>query len=263
MRAISWLLAGFAFLSFSASARAAETQVAVAANFAGPMQVLAEKFAKKTGHHAVIVSGATGKLSAQIQNGAPFEVFLSADMTTPQKLEEQGLAVRGSRFTYARGRLVLYGPRPDLGQNGEATLKAGEFAHLAIANPKLAPYGAAALSVLVKLGLKAALEPKLVIGENISQTMQFVESGNAELGFVALSQVQVPGKPQSGSFWLVPSSLYDPIRQDAALLLHGEHNQAARALLDYLKTDEAKAVIVSYGYELEQKPKTNAPSAKH
>jgi molybdate transport system substrate-binding protein len=243
------------------SARAGETQIAVAANFAGPMQVLAQGFEQQTKHHAVIVSGATGKLFAQIQNGAPFEILLSADSGTPLKLEEQGLAVKGSRFSYALGRLVLYGNVPGLDHAGEKTLRDGAFLHLALANPKLAPYGAAALSVLEKLGLKSALEPKLVFGENISQAFEFVASGNADLGFVALSQLRMPGKTPPGSYWLVPTTLCDPIRQDAALLRAGAQNPAARALLEYLQSDAARAVIRSYGYELAPKPDPRAVSA--
>ncbi|RZU38371.1 molybdate transport system substrate-binding protein [Fluviicoccus keumensis] len=231
------------------TARAAEVQVAVAANFAGPMQKIAAAFQADTGHTAVLSSGATGKFYAQISNGAPFAVFLSADDSTPARLEQEGQAVKGSRFTYAIGKLVLWSPQAGMVDERGEVLKLGRFAHLALANPKTAPYGLAAQQTLTALKLWEPLSPKLVTGENIAQAFQFVSTGNAELGFVALSQVWQDGKI-SGSSWLVPPSLYEPLRQDAVLLNPGKDNAAARALLDYLKGDKAKAIIRASGYTL-------------
>jgi molybdate transport system substrate-binding protein len=225
-------------------------QVAVAANFTAPMQKIAVQFEQDTGHHAVLAFGATGKFYAQIRNGAPFEVLLAADDATPARLEQQGQAVRGTRFTYAIGKLVLWSARDGVvDPNGEVLRKPG-FAHLAIGNPKTAPYGAAAVETLAKLHLYERLQPKLVQGENISQAQQFVSSGNAELGFVALSQVWRDGKLSGGSAWIVPAQLYRPIRQDALILKRGEANPAAQALASYLKSDKARAIIRSFGYAL-------------
>lgn len=229
---------------------AGEVQVAVAANFAGPMEKLAEQFQKDTGHKAVLASGATGKFYAQIRNGAPFEVLLSADDETPARLEAEGQVVAKSRFTYAVGRLVLWSAKANYVDAAGAVLKTGDFTHLAIANPKTAPYGAAAVAVINKLGLTARLQPRLVQGENIAQAFQFASTGNAELGFVAQAQVWRDGKFTAGSGWIVPASMHAPIRQDAALLTRGAKNPAAQALLDYLRTDRAKALIRAYGYEV-------------
>lgn len=229
---------------------AAEVQVAVAANFAGPMKALAADFEKATGHKAVLASGATGKFYAQIQSGAPFDVFLAADDETPAKLDKEGATVPGSRFTYATGKLVLWSARPELVDAKGEVLKSGSFAHLALASPKLAPYGAAAVETMTRLGVLARLEPKFVQGESIGQTFGFVSSGNAELGFVALSQVWENGKLKSGSGWIVPAELHSPIRQDAVLLARGKDNAAAVALMAFLKSDAAKAVIRSFGYDV-------------
>jgi molybdate transport system substrate-binding protein len=230
-------------------ALADEVKVAVAANFTAPMQKIAVEFEKDTGHKALVSTGATGAFYAQIKNGAPFEVFLSADDETPAKLEAEGAGVKGSRFTYAIGRLVLWSAKPGFVDARGEVLKKGDFNKLALANPKTAPYGSAALEVMKKLGVQEALQPKIVQGENISQTFQFVSTGNAEVGFVALSQVWQDGVLKSGSAWIVPADLYAPIRQDAILLAKGEGKPAAEALLKYLKGDKAKAVIKSYGYE--------------
>ncbi|HSG23135.1 MAG TPA: molybdate ABC transporter substrate-binding protein [Azonexus sp.] len=240
------------FLSFLASAalQAGEVQVAVAANFTGPMQQITAEFEKDSGHKAVLSFGATGKFYAQIVNGAPFEVFLSADDTTPAKLEKEGHAVPGSRFTYAVGKLVLWSAKPDLVDAKGEILKSGNFNKLAIANPKTAPYGAAAIETLKKLNLQEAVQPKFVQGENISQTLQFVSTGNADLGFVALSQVFKDGKISSGSAWIIPGEFHNPIYQDAAILAKGKDNPVAGALLAYLKGDKAKAIIKSFGYDL-------------
>jgi molybdate transport system substrate-binding protein len=232
------------------TAHAGEVQVAVAANFAGPMEKLAEQFQKDTGHKAVVASGATGKFYAQIRNGAPFEVLLSADDETPARLEAEGQVVVKSRFTYAVGRLVLWSAKANYVDAAGAVLKTGDFTHLAIANPKTAPYGAAATAVIDKLGLTARLQPRLVQGENIAQAFQFASTGNAELGFVAQAQVWRDGKFTAGSGWIVPATMHAPIRQDAALLTRGAKNPAAQALLDYLRTDKAKALIRAYGYEV-------------
>jgi molybdate transport system substrate-binding protein len=229
---------------------AAEVQVAVAANFTAPMQKIAADFEKASGHKAQLAFGATGKFYAQIRNGAPFEVLLAADDETPARLEKEGLAVAGSRFTYAIGQLALWSAKPGYVDDQGAVLKQGAFDHLAIANPRLAPYGAAALETLGKLGLLGSVERKFVQGENIAQTFQFVSTGNAELGFVALSQVFENGKLKSGSAWIVPPALHAPIRQDAAVLIQGKDNPAAAALVKFLKTGLARAVIQSYGYQL-------------
>lgn len=239
-----------AALMSSAFARADEVQVAVAANFTAPMQQIAPEFEKATGHKAVASFGATGKFYAQIKNGAPFEILLSADDETPTKLAKEGAAVADSQFTYARGKLVLWSAKPDVvDDKGEVLRKAG-FDHIALANPKLAPYGAAAVEAMKALAVHDALAPKFVTAENIGQTFQFVKSGNAALGFIALSQVTKDNKLTEGSAWLVPANLYQPIRQDAIVLDKGKGKPAAEALMKFLQGDQAKAVIRSYGYDL-------------
>lgn len=247
---MNYLASVLAVMTCVGTVHAGEVQVAVAANFAGPMEALAAQFQKDTGHKAVVASGATGKFYAQIRNGAPFEVLLSADDETPARLEAEGQVVAKSRFTYAVGRLVLWSARANYVDAGGAVLKTGDFKHLAIANPKTAPYGAAATAVIDKLGLSARLQPRLVQGENIAQAFQFASTGNAELGFVAQAQVWRDGKFTAGSGWIVPATMHAPIRQDAALLTKGAKNPAAQALLDYLRTDKAKALIRTYGYEV-------------
>ncbi|MBS4095415.1 MAG: molybdate ABC transporter substrate-binding protein [Sulfuricella sp.] len=241
--------AGFAlFCAFSA--HAVEVNVAVAANFTAPMNVIAGEFAKDTGHQAKLAFGSTGKFYAQIKNGAPFQMLLAADDETPAKLAQEGLAIPASRYTYAIGTLVLWSAQPGMvDAHGEA-LKKGKFNKLALANPKLAPYGQAAIEVLTGMGLLEQLAPKFVQGENIAQTYQFAMTGNAELGFVALSQVMKDGKISSGSAWIVPAKLHSPIRQDAVILEAGKGNAGADALLKYLKSDKARAIIKSYGYEI-------------
>lgn len=230
------------------SAHAEQVSVAVAANFTAPMQKIAAAFEADTGHKAELSFGATGKFYAQITNGAPFQILLSADDTTPAKLEREGKVVANSRFTYAIGTLVLWSAKEGYVDDKGAVLKNGDFKHLAIANPKLAPYGLAATQVMDKLGLTPTLQPRFVQGENIAQTYQFVATGNAQLGFVALSQVMVDGRIAQGSAWQVPADMHEPIRQDAALLETGKGNAAATALMQYLKTDKAKSIIKSYGY---------------
>lgn len=244
----------FSALVFSllaiATARADEVQVAVAANFTAPMQVISVLFERDTGHKASLAFGATGKFYAQIVNGAPFEVMLSADDATPAKLIKEGHAVAGSAFTYAVGKLVLWSTDPKLIDAKGEVLKKANFKHIAFANPKAAPYGAAALQVMNKLGVTETLKPLFVQGENISQTHQFVSTGAAELGFVAYSQVIKNGQFGSGSGWLIPGNLYDPIRQNAVILAKGKDKPAAVALLNYLKGEKAQTVIKSFGYEL-------------
>lgn len=240
----------FILLVFSvdSATHAGEVKVAVAANFTAPMQKIAAAFAQDTGHHAVLSFGATGALYAQIANGAPFDVFLSADEKTPAKLESEGLAVAGSRFTYATGKLALWSRQTALVDGDVNILRAGNFERIAIADAKLAPYGAAAIETLDKLGLLARLQPRFVIGENIAQTYQFVATGNAELGFVALSQVYVDGTLTAGSAWIVPDDLHAPLRQDAVVLKTGSDNAAASALSAYLRGAQATRIICSYGY---------------
>ncbi|MCB1768589.1 MAG: molybdate ABC transporter substrate-binding protein [Candidatus Competibacteraceae bacterium] len=244
------LLAGLALAVSGLATQAAEVPVAVAANFTAPMQKIAAEFEKDTGHKALLSFGATGKLYAQIKNGAPFQVFLAADDKTPAKLEIEGDTVPGSRFTYAIGTLVLWSVKPDLVDDQGDVLKKGKFQHLAITNPKTAPYGVAAVATLTKLGLFDTLQSKLVTGENVSQTYQFIFTGNAELGFIALSQVIVDGQMTGGSAWIVPADLHEPIHQDAVILAKGQDQPAAQALVDYLKGEKAKAIIKSYGYAL-------------
>ena len=238
-----------ALLLASSAVLADEVQVAVAANFTAPMQQIAALFEKDSGHKASLAFGATGKFYAQIANGAPFEILLAADNETPARIEKEGLGVAGSRFTYAVGKLVLWSASADLVDGAGAVLKTGNFKHLSLANPKAAPYGAAAIEAMTKLGVLAEITPRIVQGENLSQAHQFVVSGNAELGFVALSQVYKDGKLSSGSMWSVPANLYQPILQDAVLLAKGRDKPAATALLAYLKGDKARAIIKSYGYE--------------
>lgn len=241
------LLASFAL---PGSAFAAEVQIAVAANFTAPIKEIAALFERDTGHRVLAAFGPTGGLYTQIRNGAPFEVFLSADASTPARLEKEGEVVAGSRFTYAIGKLVLWSATAGYVDEQGEVLKRNEFKHLSIANPKTAPYGLAATQVLDRLGLSAAVQAKLVEGSNISQAHQFVASGNAELGFVALSQVYRDGRIESGSAWVVPADMYSPILQDAVLLNKGKDNPAATELLEYLKGAQAAEVIRSYGYEL-------------
>lgn len=248
MKLIRLLVVACSLASVPAGAGAAEVTVAVAANFTAPMKQIAADFEKETGHKVLLSFGASGKFYAQIKNGAPFHLFLSADDEKPAQLEKDGLTVPGSRFTYAVGTLVLWSARPGFVDPKGEVLSKGTFDKLSIANPKLAPYGTAAIEVLTKKGLLAAVQPKLVQGENISQAYQFVSTGNADLGFVALSQVMQDGRISSGSAWVVPDNLHSPIRQDAVLLLKGKGNQAAEGLANYLKTDKVKAVIRKYGY---------------
>lgn len=230
-------------------AHADDVSVAVAGNFTAPMKKIATLFERESGHRAILSFGSTGKFYAQIKNGAPFDVLLAADDETPIKLEKEGNAVTGSRFTYAIGKLVLWSAKPGVVDDSGAVLNTGNFNKLAIANPKLAPYGAAAVQTIRALGLLSALEPKFVQGESIAQAFQFVASGNAPMGFVAMSQVVENGQLTSGSAWIVPAHFYRPIRQDAVVLEKGRGKPAAEALMRFLKSDQAKNLIRSYGYE--------------
>ena len=230
-------------------AQAAEVSVAVAANFTAPMQKIALQFEKDTGHKLLLSFGSTGKFYSQIKNGAPFQVLLSADTATPAKLEQEGLGVRGTHFTYAIGKLVLWSKRADLIDDKGAVLKTNTFDRIALADPKLAPYGSAAFETLTKLGLAAQLTPKFVQGENISQTYQFVATENVPLGFVALSQVLTDGTINKGSAWIVPPGMHAPIRQDAIVLTPGKDNRAVAAFVRYLQEDKVRELIRSFGYD--------------
>jgi len=239
-----------ALLLFGQTSRAATVLVAVAANFSKPMTEIAAEFEKASGHSAKLSFGSSGKFVSQLENGGPFEVLLSADEKGPQKLEQASLAVPNSQFTYALGKLVLWSAKPGYVDDQGKILTTGGFKHLALADPKLAPYGRAALDVLEKMGLMEKLQPLFVQGENIAQTYQFVSTSNAELGFVALSQVIENGKIATGSGWIIPSNYYAPIRQGAVLMKKGAENPAAPALLNYLKSAPALAIIEKYGYDL-------------
>jgi molybdate transport system substrate-binding protein len=225
-----------------------EVTVAVAANFTAPMNRIAAAFAQDTGHKAVLSFGSTGKFYAQIKNGAPFHILLAADQETPAKLEQENQTLAGSRFTYAIGRLVLWSKQPGLVDEAGEVLRKGSFAKIAIADPKLAPYGAAAVEVMDKMGVRQALQPRIVQGENISMTYQWTSTGNTALGFVALSQVMVDGKIAEGSAWIIPPSLHAPIRQDAVALNNGKDKPAVEAFIAYLKSDKVRAIIRSFGY---------------
>ena len=248
MRRKAWLgvvMAGLAWISVQ-GAWAAQTTVAVAANFTDAAKEIAAAYRAKTGNEAVLSFGASGQFYTQITQGAPFEVFLSADTARPERAVAEGFGVAGSVFTYAVGKLVLWSKEPGLVQSGATLTKAG-LQKLSICNPAAAPYGAAAVETMKSLKLYEALEPKLVVGANISQAYQFVQSGNAEVGFVALSQVI---DDRTGSRWMVPQDLYTPIQQDAVLLKKGEGKAAASGFLEFLRGPEATAIIKKYGYEV-------------
>ena len=259
-----------ALLPSTSTLFADETLVAVASNFAVPAREIATAFAAETGYQAIISTGSSGKLFAQIAQGAPFDLFLSADRAHAEKLLNSGKAVAGSNFTYAIGQLALYSKDPNLvDTQGKILNNSQHLKNIAIANPKLAPYGIAAIEAMKKLGVYESLKPKLVMGENIAQTFHFVNSGNAALGFVAFSQLRAlsqlkahsrlkahsqlkshsqPGESTEGSWWIVPAEIYTPIRQDAVLLWHGEDSEAAMAFLEFLKSETAWEIIRRYGY---------------
>jgi molybdate transport system substrate-binding protein len=240
---------------FFVAAQAGEVPVAVAANFTAPMQHIAKAFEQDTGHKAQLAFGATGKFYAQIKNGAPFAVLLAADDETPARLEKEGLAIAGTRFTYATGRLALWSKSPNLVDDKGEVLRNNNLnkigiQKIALADPKLAPYGRAAMEVIHKLGVQDNVVSKLVQGESIGQTYQFVSTENAQLGFVAFSQISVDGRITQGSAWVVPQSMHAPLKQDAVLLKVGKDNAAAHALLKYLQGDTAKGIVTRYGYAL-------------
>jgi molybdate transport system substrate-binding protein len=242
------LLALIVLLIAALETHAESTSVAVAVNFTAPMQKLAAEFEKETGHTVAASFASTGKLYAQIRNGAPFEVLLAADDETPAKLEKEAATVAGSRYTYASGRIVLWSAKPGLVD--ESPLKAGDFRHFALPNPRLAPYGVAAVEMLTALKLIDAVQAKFVLAENLAQSYQYIATGNAELGIVALSQVIKEGRIGEGSGWIVPATLHQPIRQDAVLLSAGRGKPAAEAFLTFLKSTKAKAVMRAYGYDV-------------
>ena len=243
-------LALLAAMAFAAPLHAAEALIAVAANYAGAAEAVAEAFARDTGHEVQITTGSTGKLYAQIAQGAPFAALLSADAKTPERIEAEGLGVAGSRFTYAIGRLTLWsGDEGRIGDDPVAALLAPDTLYIAIANPDLAPYGVAAREVLQAMGIWEAVAPKLVMGQNIGQTFSMVDAGAAQLGFVATSAVEGPGIARRGSRHDIPQALFSPIAQDAILLNPGRDNPAARAFLEYLKGDTARAIARSFGYK--------------
>lgn len=247
---ISRLAITLALLLFGQASWSATVLVAVAANFSKPMTEIAGEFEKATGHSAKLSFGSSGKFISQLKSGGPFEVFLSADEKGPEKLEQVGLTVPTTRFVYALGKLVLWSTKLGYVDDQGKILETGNFKHLALANPKLAPYGIAAVDVLKKMKLFEKLQPLFVQGENITQTYHFISTANAELGFVALSQVIEKGKIINGSGWIIPDNLYTPIRQTAVLMKKGAKNPAAAALIDYLKSKPALAIIKTYGYDL-------------
>ncbi|MDR0549274.1 MAG: molybdate ABC transporter substrate-binding protein [Deltaproteobacteria bacterium] len=251
MKKLLLTLAVVTLFAFGANARADEFQVAVAANFTKPAEDIAKAFEKRTGHKAVLSFGSTGNFYSQIKQEAPFAAFLAADSATPQKLEAEKLIKPGSRFTYAKGALALWSKTPGYVDSKGEVLKKNAFEKVAVADPKLAPYGKAAYEALAKLGLDKTLEPKIVTGNNITQAFQFAESGNAEIAFIAWSQVCKDGKLTTGSVWNVPADLYSPILQDMVILKPGEKSAVVQAFADYVKSDpEARKIILSYGYEL-------------
>jgi molybdate transport system substrate-binding protein len=241
------LLLATATVLAASQAAATEIRVAVASNFIRAISAAAERFEQDSGHKVILAFGSTGKHYAQIRNGAPFDAFFAADVRRPKLLEKEGLAVPGSRFTYAVGKLVLWSPDTAFVDAQGKVLEQGEFHHLAIANPKLAPYGLAAREVLQARGLWNDMDKRLVRGENIGQTFQFVASGNAELGFVAMSQLMRPGQAVEGSHWDVPPALYGPIEQQAVLL---KDKEAARAFMSFVRSAAAIRIIRDYGYEV-------------
>mgnify|MGYP002713172974 CR=1 FL=1 len=230
-------------------AEAAEVRIGVAANFVATLEQMAGPFERRYGHRMVISSGSTGKLYAQISNGAPYDLFLAADRARPERLEAEGEGVPGTRFTYALGRIVLWSKQPHQQGDSSAVLTRGQFRRLAIANPLTAPYGLAAQQVMQQLGVWELLQPKLVRGENIAQTFQFVASGNAELGFIAPAQLRARGEP-IGTAWEIPAKLHRPIEQQALLLRGARQPQAAQAFLTFLRSDEVHGILQRFGYDV-------------
>lgn len=250
MKAIKFGLLGALLATMAQVANAGEVSAAVAANFTEPVKQIAESFQKETGHTVKLSFGSSGKFTAQIKEGAPFDVFLAADEKNPKLLEQEGLAVGGSRFVYALGKLVLWSAQPGFVDNKGAVLRKGNYNKISYADPKLAPYGLAAKETLEELGLWNAVQGKLVTGESITQTYQFAATGNAELGFIALSQITKDGKVTDGSWWVVPAHLYNPIKQSAVQLSAAKDPAAAKAFMAFLKSEKAVAIIRHFGYEL-------------
>ena len=242
------------FVCLSETAAAARVRVAVASNFLSPLQSMAKSFEKETGHSLRISAGSTGKLYSQIVNGAPFDVFLAANSTEPSRLESSGNSVKGSRFTYGLGQLVLWAPQSENNDKSiQEILDSDGLSRLSVANPLTAPYGAAAVETLYKLGVYQSLEKKIIRGENVSQAYQFVASGAAQYGFIAQSQLRVEERNNSKGYWLVDRSLYTPITQQAVLLKRGENNLAARQFLEFLQSNTGRTAIESFGYALPDK----------
>jgi len=238
-------------LSFFPKAHATEIQVAVASNFHNPLKEIIEEFEKKTEHKTLIISGSTGKLYAQILNGAPFHIFLAADSLRPQLLEKNGGAIDGTRISYALGKISLWSPNLNaISGTIKSTLLRKKFSHIAMANPITAPYGKAALQTLKKLGLWNIIQPNVVQGENINQAFQFVFTNNAQLGFVSLAQILDPKIIHKGKQIDVPDEYYEPIKQDAVILANGKFNDGAISLWNFLQSDISKRIIQKYGYGL-------------
>ena len=236
-------------LLFCATAWSQPIHVAVASNFAAPIQKITSSFEQDTGYKLSVSIGSTGKFYTQIKSGAPYLVLLAADEDTPARLEREGFAVTGSSFTYASGKLILWSKDPNMIDDKGQVLLKGNFEHIAMADPKLAPYGLAAKQTLEKLGLYKSLSPKVVRGENIGQTFLFVNTGSVRIGFVAMSQVMRDGRIKEGSAWIVPTDDYSAIKQNATLLKIGEKNIGARSFLEYLKSTKALGIMKTYGYD--------------
>ncbi len=247
-RVLVWSLIVIATIT-AAPAFAEQVLVAVAANFVPPFREIALEFEKSTGHRLQVAGGSSGNFYSQIKNGAPFDVFFSADMERPKLLEDEGLGIKGTRFTYAIGRLVLWSPNESL-IKGEETLRSKQYKRLAMASPKTAPYGMAAMQAMQKLEIWDSVQAQVVMGESLGQTMGFIESGNAQLGFIALSQVLDPKIKGKGGRWDVPNNLHEPIKQDVIMLTRAKDNQAAKALMEFIGSPQAKKIIERYGYEL-------------
>lgn len=250
MKSIKFGLLGALLATMAQVANAGEVSAAVAANFTEPVKQIVELFQKETGHTVKLSFGSSGKFTSQIKEGAPFDVFLAADEKNPKLLEKEGLAVEGSRFVYALGKLVLWSAQPGFVDDKGYVLRKGNYNKIAYADPKLAPYGLAAKETLEDQGLWTVVQGKLVTGESITQTYQFAATGNAELAFIALSQITKDGKVTEGSWWVVPAHMYNPIKQAAVQLTAAKDKEAAKAFMTFLKSEKAVAIIRNFGYEL-------------
>lgn len=250
MKSIKFGLLGALLAMMTQVANAGEVSAAVAANFTEPVKQIVELFQKETGHTVKLSFGSSGKFTSQIKEGAPFDVFLAADEKNPKLLEKEGLAVEGSRFVYALGKLVLWSAQPGFVDDKGYVLRKGNYNKIAYADPKLAPYGLAAKETLEDQGLWTVVQGKLVTGESITQTYQFAATGNAELAFIALSQITKDGKVTEGSWWVVPAHMYNPIKQAAVQLTAAKDKEAAKAFMTFLKSEKAVAIIRNFGYEL-------------